>query len=59
LFTEVRSDYLQFQRESGTLQGWLSAKAAMAVAPPAEAAPPEAAPPEAALVEVGAFEKCK
>lgn len=44
---QVRSDYLQFQRESGTLQGWLSAKAAMAVAP----APAEAAAPEAALVE--------
>eukprot|EP00434_Breviolum_minutum_P037091 symbB.v1.2.032876.t1/scaffold4001.1/size60404/3 len=54
---QVRSDYLQFQRESGTLQGWLSAKAAMAVAPPAEAAPPEAAPPEAALVEDSAMAK--
>jgi len=53
---QVRSDYLQFQRESGTLQGWLSAKAAMAVVPPAEAAP-EAAAPQAALVEDSAMAK--
>ena len=32
-FSKVRSDFLQFQRESGTLQGWLRAKAQLAVGP--------------------------
>lgn len=32
-FSKVRSDFLQFQRESGTLQGWLLAKAQLAVDP--------------------------
>jgi hypothetical protein len=36
-FSKVRSDFLQFQRESGTLQGWLRAKAQLAVDPVAEA----------------------
>ena len=36
-FSKVRSDFLQFQRESGTLQGWLRAKAQLAVDPVASA----------------------
>ena len=30
-FSQVRSDFLQFQRESGTLQGWLAAKKQLAL----------------------------
>ena len=33
------SDYLQFQRESGTLQGWKAAKAQLAKLQAAPAAP--------------------